>query len=70
MQKTLDGNGTITGVTKETLSSIKLEKNSKGYNFEIRLDFDANEEGAADKTLAELKRLNDKMTQQYGGVSG
>jgi len=64
-----DQNGSVIGNTKETLSSVKLEKNSKGYNWELRLDFDRHEDGAVEETLKELEEINKKLLKTYGGES-
>jgi hypothetical protein len=60
--------GTVV-LEKETASSVKLEKNSKGFNWEIRLDFDRHSDGALDEALRELDTINDKLVSKYGGPS-
>jgi hypothetical protein len=64
----VNDDGTVV-LEKETASRIKLEKNSKGYNWEVSLDWDRHQEGAQDEALRELEIINNKLTIKYGGPS-
>lgn len=48
----------------EKQSSISLTKNSKGYTWDIKLYF----EDDADKTLAEIERINNLLKRKYDTV--
>lgn len=49
---------------------IKLEKNTKGFNFEIKLNqADATSEAEIDKAIALLDYAQAQMTQRYGAAS-
>ena len=46
----------------EKQDSIKLTKTTKGYTWEIKLYNNAE----ADKTLAEIDRINEQLKKNYG----
>jgi uncharacterized ubiquitin-like protein YukD len=52
---------------KESNSYIKIEKNTKGYNWSITLDFDRYENGSADITISEIERINNLLKIKFGG---
>ena len=53
-------------ITKETLSSIQLEKGMKGaYSWTIKLFYDELEKGEPEKVLTKIKELNDRMKELF-----
>jgi len=50
-------------IIDEGKESVELTKNSKGYNWKIKLK----EELLSDATLERLKNLNSKLELNYGG---
>lgn len=57
-------------LTTETLSSISIDKNSKGYSWSLKLYFNESDPQAADNSIQELKRLDTKLQQTFGGSNG
>jgi hypothetical protein len=54
--------------TKESSSYIKIEKNSKGYNWTISLDFDRYSEDDENEVFTKLKEHDKKLQKLFGGA--
>jgi hypothetical protein len=52
-------------IVQETLSKVKIEKNSKGYNWEISLDFDRHDPTAVEKLFTEFKEYDTRLRLMF-----
>lgn len=51
----------------EKQSSISIEKNSKGYNWSIKLYYNE-AKIISDDVIKEIKRIDDKMKNEFSGI--
>ena len=52
-------------MVQDRIDSISIEKNSKGYNFSIKLYYNA-DKTTTDEILEKLADINKKLIIQYG----